>query len=158
VYAAAFAKAAGIEVVHVPYKGTADAARDLLEGRVQAYFDAAPTAISNSKTGRIRMIGVAAPTRNAAIPDVPTISEQGVAGLDLTSWIAIVGPVGMSPEVINKANALFGQALSTQSVKDTIARGAYEVSPGSPAELAADIRSAYDRWGVMIRQMGFVKQ
>jgi tripartite-type tricarboxylate transporter receptor subunit TctC len=158
VYAAAFAKAAGIEVVHVPYKGTADAARDLLEGRVQAYFDAAPTAISNSKTGRIRMIGVAAPTRNAAIPDVPTISEQGVHGLDLTSWIAIVGPVGMSPEVINKANALFGQALATPSVKDFIARGAYEVSPGSPTELAADIRSAYDRWGVMIRQMGFVKQ
>jgi tripartite-type tricarboxylate transporter receptor subunit TctC len=80
VYAAAFAKAAGIDVVHVPYKGTADAARDLLEGRVQAYFDAAPTAIQNAAGGRIRMIGVAAPKRYAAMPDVPTISEQGLPG------------------------------------------------------------------------------
>lgn len=158
VYAAAFAKAAGIEVVHVPYKGTADAARDLLEGRVQAYFDAAPTAISNSKTGRIRMLGVAAPARNFAIPDVPTISEQGVPGIDLTSWIAIVGPAGMAPDLVSRVNALLAQALNTPSVKERIAQGAYETSPGTPAELAADIKLAYERWGAMIKAMGFVKQ
>jgi len=158
VYAEAFSKTAGIEAVHVPYKGTADAARDLLEGRVQAYFDAAPTAISNSKTGRVRMIGVAAPQRNIYIPDVPTISEGGVPGIDLTSWIAIVGPPGMAPDLVVKVNALLGQALSSPQVKESIARGAYEASPGTPAELAADIKSAYDRWGAMIKQIGFVKQ
>lgn len=158
VYAEAFAKAAGIEVVHVPYKGTADAARDLLEGRVQAYFDAAPTAIQNAKTGRTRLLGVAAPVRAAAIPDVPTISEQGVPGIDLTSWIAIVGPAGMDPALTNRISGLLRQALTTPSVKEFIARGAYEASPSTPAELAADIRLAYDRWGAMIRQIGFVKQ
>jgi tripartite-type tricarboxylate transporter receptor subunit TctC len=158
VYAAAFAKAAGIEVVHVPYKGTADAARDLLEGRVQAYFDAAPTAIQNSKTGRIRMLGVAAPVRNPIIPEVPTISEQGVPGIDLTSWIAIVGPAGMAPELVNRINSLLVQTLATPQVKESIARGAYEASPSTPAELTAEIRLAYDRWGAMIRQSGFVKQ
>ena len=158
VYAEAFMKAAGIEGVHVPYKGTADAARDLLEGRVQAYFDAAPTAIQNSKTGRIRMLGVAAPARAAAIPDVPTISEQGVSGIDLTSWIAIVGPAGMAPDLVSKVNAMLAQALNSPTVKEFVARGAYEVSPGTPAELTADIRQAYDRWGAMIRQIGFVKQ
>ncbi|MFM6992033.1 MAG: Bug family tripartite tricarboxylate transporter substrate binding protein [Rhodoferax sp.] len=158
VYAEAFSKTAGIEVVHVPYKGTADAARDLLEGRVQAYFDAAPTAISNSKTGKIRMIGVAAPQRNVYIPDVPTISEGGVPGIDLTSWIAIVGPPGMAPDLVTKVNALLGQALGSAQVKESIARGAYEASPGTPAELTADIKSAYDRWGAMIKQIGFVKQ
>jgi tripartite-type tricarboxylate transporter receptor subunit TctC len=158
VYAVAFAKAAGIEVVHVPYKGTADAARDLLEGRVQAYFDAAPTAIQNALTGRIRMIGVAAPKRYAAMPDVATISEQGLPGLDLTSWIAVVGPAGMPPELVAKVNGLVTEALASPQVKDFIAKGAYEASPSTPAELAAEIRLAYDRWGAMIKQMGFEKQ
>jgi tripartite-type tricarboxylate transporter receptor subunit TctC len=158
VYAEAFSKAAGIESVHVPYKGTADAARDLLEGRVQAYFDAAPTAIQNSKTGRIRMLGVASPARNPAIPEVPTISEQGVPGIDLTSWIAIVGPAGMPADLVTRVNGLVTQALLSPQVKEFVAKGAYEVSPSTPAELAADIRSAYDRWGAMIKQIGFVKQ
>jgi tripartite-type tricarboxylate transporter receptor subunit TctC len=158
IYAAAFAKTVNIEVEHVPYKGTADAVRDLLEGRVQAYFDAAPTAIQNSRTGKIRMFGVAAPKRYAAMPDVPTFTEQGVQGLDLTSWIAIVGPAGMSPEVVSKANALFRQALVSPEVKEFIARGAYEASPSTPAELRDEMRSAYDRWGEMVRQIGFQKQ
>lgn len=158
VYAAAFAKAAGIDVVHVPYKGTADAARDLLEGRVQAYFDAAPTAIQNAKTGRIRMLGVAAPARNPVIADVPTISEQGVAGIDLTSWIAVVGPAGMPADLVAKVNALVVQALAAPQVKEFIARGAYEVAPSTPAELAAEIRTAHERWGAMIKQSGFQKQ
>jgi len=158
VYAEAFAKAAGIEMVHVPYKGTADAARDLLEGRVQAYFDAAPSAIINEKTGKIRILGVAAPVRNPFMPNVPTISEQGVPGIDLTSWIAVVGPAHMAPDVVAKVNAVFVQALATPQVHDAIAKGAYETAPSTPAELATEIRAAYERWGAMIRQIGFQKQ
>ncbi|MBX3605741.1 MAG: tripartite tricarboxylate transporter substrate binding protein [Piscinibacter sp.] len=158
VYAEAFAKAAGFEMVHVPYKGTADAARDLLEGRVQAYFDAAPTAITNEKTGKIRILGVAAPQRNPFLPNVPTIGEQGVPGIDLASWVAIVAPPKMAPELLAKVNALFVAALASKDVHDTIAKGAYETAPSTPAELTAEMRSAYDRWGTMIRQIGFQKQ
>lgn len=158
VYAEAFAKAAGIEMVHVPYKGTADAARDLLEGRVQAYFDAAPTAITNEKTGKIRILGVAAPVRNPFIPNVPTIGEQGVPGIDLTSWIAIVGPAKLPEPVVAKLNQMFGNALRDPQVKEAIARGAYEASPTTPAELSAEMKSAYDRWGAMIKAIGFQKQ
>ncbi|HSW05041.1 Bug family tripartite tricarboxylate transporter substrate binding protein [Aquabacterium sp.] len=157
-YAEAFAKAAGIDMVHVPYKGTADAARDLLEGRVQAYFDAAPTAIINEKTGKIRIIGVAAPVRNPFIPNVPTISEQGVAGIDLTSWIAVVGPARLPPELVARINAMFVQALSSAPVREAIAKGAYEAVSSTPAELNAEMRSAYERWGAMVRQIGFQKQ
>jgi tripartite-type tricarboxylate transporter receptor subunit TctC len=158
VYAAAFARAAGIEVVHVPYKGTADAARDLLEGRVQAYFDAAPTAIQNRATGRIRILGVVASARNPAIPEVPTITEGGVAGMDLPSWIAIVGPAGMAPEIVTRLNGMIHQALAAQSVRDFMAKGAYEAAASTPAELTQEIRIAYERWGTMIKQIGFVKQ
>ena len=158
IYAMAFAKAAGIEVTHVPYKGTAEAARDLLEGRVQAYFDAAPTAIQNASTGRIRMIGVAAPKRAPAIPDVPTFTEQGIPGIDLTSWIAFVGPARMPPELVARVNALLVQALNAPDVKDFYAKGAWEASPSTPAELSQEMHVAYDRWGQMIRQIGFEKQ
>jgi tripartite-type tricarboxylate transporter receptor subunit TctC len=158
IYAIAFAKAAGIEVTHVPYKGTAEAARDLLEGRVQAYFDAAPTAIQNAATGRVRMIGVAAPKRAAAIPDVPTFTEQGIPGMDLTSWICFVGPPKMAPELVNRLNSLLVQALTSPDVKDFYAKGAWEAAPSTPAELDHEMHVAYDRWGQMIKQIGFQKQ
>lgn len=158
IYAMAFAKAAGIEVTHVPYKGTAEAARDLLEGRVQAYFDAAPTAIQNAATGRIRMVAVASPRRMPAAPEVQTFSEQGIPGLDLTSWIAFVGPARMPPDVVAKSNALLVQALSSPDVKEFYAKGAWEAAPSTPAELTQEMRVAYDRWGQMVKQIGFEKQ
>ncbi|HXD41604.1 MAG TPA: tripartite tricarboxylate transporter substrate-binding protein, partial [Ramlibacter sp.] len=74
------------------------------------------------------------------------------------SWIAIVGPAGMASELVTKVNALVTEALAAPQVKEFIARGAYETSPSTPAELAAEIRSAYDRWGALIKQMGFEKQ
>jgi tripartite-type tricarboxylate transporter receptor subunit TctC len=158
IYAMAFAKAAGIEVTHVPYKGTAEAARDLLEGRVQAYFDAAPTAIQNAATGRIRMVAVASPRRMPAAPEVQTFSEQGIPGLDLTSWIAFVGPPRMPADVVAKSNALLVQALSSPDVKEFYAKGAWEAAPSTPAELTQEMRVAYERWGQMVKQIGFEKQ
>jgi tripartite-type tricarboxylate transporter receptor subunit TctC len=158
IYAMAFAKATGIEVTHVPYKGTAEAARDLLEGRVQAYFDAAPTAIQNAQTGRIRMVSVAAPKRMAAAPDVPTFTEQGIPGMDLTSWICFAGPAHMPPELVTRVNALLTQALNSPDVKDFYAKGAWETSPSTPAELTQEMHVAYERWGQMVKQIGFEKQ
>ena len=158
IYAMAFAKAVNIEITHVPYKGTADAARDLLEGRVQAYFDAAPTAIQNSAGGRIRMIGVAAPKRMIAAPEVPTFTEQGVPGMDLTSWIAIVGPANLPRDIQMKLNAMLVQTLNSPDVKDFIAKGAYEASPGTPAELMTEMHVAYEKWGQMVKSIGFEKQ
>lgn len=158
VYAEAFAKAAGIQAVHVPYKGTADAARDLLEGRVQAYFDAAPTALINEKTGRVRILGVAAPQRNRFMPNVPTLAEQGVPGIDLTSWIAVVGPARMPADRVARVNAVLVAALSDPAVREALAKGAYETDPGTPDQLAQEIRLAYDRWGAMIKAIGFQKQ
>jgi tripartite-type tricarboxylate transporter receptor subunit TctC len=158
IYAAAFMKTTGIDATHVPYKGTADAVKDLLEGRVQAYFDAAPTAIQNAQTGRIKMAAVAAPQRMKAAPDVPTFTEQGIQGLDLTSWTCFVGPAKMAPELVTRINTVLVAALNAPDVREFFARGAWEVSPTTPAELAQEMRTAYDRWGQMIKQIGFEKQ
>ncbi len=158
IYAMAFAKVVGIEVTHVPYKGTAEATRDLLEGRVQAYFDAAPTAIQNATTGRIRLAGVAAPRRAQAMPDVPTLTEQGIPGMDLTSWIGVFGPARMPADLVARVHAVLVQTLQSPDVKETYARGAWESSPSTPAELASEMRVAYDKWGAMVQQLGFQKQ
>lgn len=158
IYAMNFAKTVGIEITHVPYKGTGDVASDLLAGRVQAYFDAAPTAIQNAKTGRTRMIGVAAPKRMAAAPEVPTFTEQGVPGMDLTSWVAIFGPAKMSKETLAKVNAVIVGAVESAEVKEFVARGAYEAAGSTPQELEQEVRVAYDKWGAMVKKIGFQKQ
>jgi tripartite-type tricarboxylate transporter receptor subunit TctC len=157
-YAEALAKAAGLQIVHVPYKGTADALRDLLEGRVQAYFDAAPTAIANARTGRIRLLAVAAPARSPVLPDVPTLAEQGVPGIDMTSWIAVVGPAGMASGVVSAVNAALRATLESAPVREAIARGAYEVAPTTPDEMAAEMRLAHERWGALVQAIGFRRQ
>ena len=77
---------------------------------------------------------------------------------DQARWIAIVGPARMPPELVSRVNAVLVAALSNPQVHDTIAKGAYETAPSTPAELATEIRSAYERWGAMIKQIGFVKQ
>ena len=94
----------------------------------------------------------------AAAPEVPTFNEQGIPGMDLTSWIGFVGPAKMAPELVTRINALLVQALNAPDVKEFYAKGAWETAPSSPAELAQEMRVAYDRWGQMIRQIGFEKQ
>lgn len=158
IYAMTFAHITGIQITHVPYKGTADAASDLLAGRVQAYFDAAPTAIQNASGGRIRMIAVAAPKRMAAAPEVPTFTEQGVPGMDLTSWVAIFGPAKMPKDVLARVNALVVKAVDAPDVKEFIAKGAYEAAGSTPEELAQEQRVAYEKWGAMVKQIGLQKQ
>jgi tripartite-type tricarboxylate transporter receptor subunit TctC len=105
IYGEAFARQAGLDVVHVPYKGGADAAKDFLAGRVQYYFDAAPNAIQNTATGKVRMLAVAAPRRSPMLPDVPTMTEQGVSGVDMASWLGFYGPARMPAPVVAKLNA-----------------------------------------------------
>jgi tripartite-type tricarboxylate transporter receptor subunit TctC len=158
IYGEAFAQKAGLDVVHVPYKGGADAAKDFLAGRVQYYFDAAPNAIQNTATGKVRMLAVAAPKRSAMLPDVPTMTEQGVAGVDMPSWLGFYGPARMPAPVVAKLNAGLAQVLAMPATRDFFRQGAYEAESSSPAQLAELTRSTYDQWGDMIRKLGLVKQ
>ncbi|WP_418121413.1 Bug family tripartite tricarboxylate transporter substrate binding protein [Variovorax sp. 160MFSha2.1] len=158
IYGEAFARQAGLDVVHVPYKGGADAARDFLAGRVQYYFDAAPNAIQNTATGKVRMLAVAAPKRSPMLPDVPTMGEQGVSGVDMPSWLGFYGPARMPAPVVEKLNAALAQVLAMPATRDFFRQGAYEAESSSPKQLADLTRSTYDQWGDIIRKLGLVKQ
>jgi len=142
----------------IPYKGAADAANDLLAGRVQLMFDAATTAIQNVNTGKLRMLGVVAETRSPFLPDVPTLTEQGLKGIDLVGWLGWYGPAKMPSEIVARLNAALVKALADPKVKDDYGKGAYEALSSSPAELGALTRDSYERWGKIIRDMGIKPQ
>lgn len=158
IYGEAFARQAELDVVHIPYKGGADAAKDFLAGRVQYYFDAAPNAIQNAATGKVRMLAVAAPRRSPMLPDVPTMTEQGVSDLDMASWLGFFGPARMPGPVVARLNAALQQVLAMPATQEFFRQGAYEAESSSPQQLAQLTRTTYDQWGDIIRKLGLMKQ
>jgi tripartite-type tricarboxylate transporter receptor subunit TctC len=158
IFGETFKANAGITMEHIPYKGGADLAADLIEGRVQVAFDAAPAAINNSKSGKARIIGVAAPQRTPFLPDVPTIAEQGVKDVDIVSFLGWFGPKGMSPDVVKKLNAALAQAIAQPQVKEFYNTGAYTAESSTPELLAREVKDSYDRWGALVKKIGLQKQ
>lgn len=149
---------AGITMEHIPYKGGADLAADLLEGRVQVAFDAAPAAINNAKSGKVRLIAVAAPTRSPFLPDVPTTLEQGIKDIDIVSFLGWFGPKGMSPDVVKKLNAALAQSIAQPAVRDFYNTGAYTAESSTPEALAREVKDSHERWGALVAKIGLQKQ
>lgn len=154
-FAEMFMRQAGVPMVHVPYKGTGDAVKDLLAGRVQLMFDAGTSAIANSSSGRLKMIGVVGEKRSPFTPDVPTMTEQGIKGIDLVGWLGWFGPANLPAEIVRKYNAAFVKVLADPAVKAGIEKGGYESLSSTPEELAAMVRRDIDRWGRIIKDIGF---
>jgi tripartite-type tricarboxylate transporter receptor subunit TctC len=157
-FAEMFMRQSGVEMVHVPYKGTGDAVKDLLAGRVQIMFDAGTSAIANAATGRLRMIGVVGEKRSPFTPDVPTLTEQGIKGIDLIGWLGWFGPANLPPDITKKLNAAFVKALADPQVKSAIEKGGYESVSSTPEELAALTRRDIERWSRVIKDIGFKPQ
>jgi len=143
---------------HIPYKGGSDLAADLIEGRVQVAFDAAPAAINNARSGKARIIAVAAPTRSPFLPDVPTTVEQGVKDIDIVSFLCWFGPKGMAPDVVRKLNAALVQSIAQPSVKEFYNTGAYTAESSSPELLAREVKDSYERWGALVKKINLQKQ
>jgi len=158
IFAEMLMRETGLEMVHIPYKGAGDAAKDLIGGTVQLMFDPATSALKNASSGRLRIIGVAAETRSRFLPEVPTIDEQGYKGMNLTGWVGWYGPAGMAPATVQKLNAALVKVLGMPEVKEVFDRGAYEAASSTPEELAALTRDFYERWGKIVRDLGMKPQ
>jgi tripartite-type tricarboxylate transporter receptor subunit TctC len=157
-FAEMFMRQSGVQMVHVPYKGTGDAVKDLLAGRVQIMFDAGTSAIANAASGRLRMIGVVGEKRSPFTPNVPTMTEQGIVGIDLVGWLGWFGPANLPPEITKKLNAAFVKALADPSVKAAIEKGGYESVSSTPEELGGLVRRDIGRWSKIIKDIGFKPQ
>jgi tripartite-type tricarboxylate transporter receptor subunit TctC len=148
-----FKRLAGIDLVHVPYKGSGDAMKDHLTGTVQLFFDGPTTAIANAKTGRVKLIATAAETRKAALPDLPTMRE---AGYDVGMWgyLWFWGPAGMAPGTIDAVYQHLARAINHSEVKELFAKGGSEATALPPAEMMRVAQDLHVRWGSVIRTLG----
>ena len=157
-FAEMFMRQSGVDMVHVPYKGTGDAVKDLLVGRVQIMFDAGTSAIANASTGRLKMIGVVGEKRSPFTPDVPTMTEQGIKGIDLVGWLGWFAPANLPPEITRRLNAALVRVHANPELKSAYEKGGYESVSSSSEELGGMVKRDIDRWGRIIKDIGFKPQ
>ena len=138
-------------LLHVPYKGAAPAITDVMGGQVAAFFGDIPGLITQVKGGKLKAIGLAAPRRHPALPDVPTFAEQGIAGVDSNNWYAIYVPAKTPPETVATLNRAVRAVLATPAVSDRLAASGAVPMASTPQDLAALVRQDTEKWGKLIR-------
>jgi tripartite-type tricarboxylate transporter receptor subunit TctC len=149
-----FARAAGITLVHIPYKGTAPALTDVLGGHIPMAFAPIPATHANVSGGLLRALAVTSARRSTLLPDVPTISEAGLPGFDISLYYGLVAPVGTPRLVIDKLNTALRAALASEDVKKQLAQDGTEVTPGSPEDYADFIDKDEKKWSQLLHASG----
>ncbi len=155
--AALFEKMAGIEMVHVPYRGGAPAVVDTVSGQTQLFFTAGTQSLEHVKAGKLRLLAVTEGKRSPLLPDVPTVNET-LPGYEMAVWYAAYGPAGLPDEVSAKLNTEINRIVSLPDVKKRMEDIAVEVANATPQELHALTRADADRWGRIIRTLGVTVQ
>ncbi|MPS94660.1 tripartite tricarboxylate transporter substrate binding protein [Comamonas sp.] len=146
---------AGTQLQHVPYRGTGPALNDLLAGQVDMTFTDILTAMPYIKAGKVKALGVATAKRSSAMPRIPTIAEQGLAGYDVSVFFGVVGPKGMPAERVEMLNQAYAKSLDSESVKNAFAaQGLERGTDVKPAYLAGLVKSELDRWSEVVRKAG----
>ena len=148
-----FRMATGIEMVHVPYRGTPAAQSALLAGDVDAMFDGVGSSMSHIQSGALRALGVTATARLRMLPDVPLIGDA-VPGYTVTGWLGIGAPNGTPTEVVDRLNKEVNEALADPAVKTRMAEIGSEISPGSPADFGKFIADETEKWAKVIKFAG----
>lgn len=149
---AAFAARAGIELTHVPYKGTAQSITDLAAGQVHLLFDSIPTGMPHVASGRLRALAVTGDRRSALAPNLPTVAESGLPGYASVTWFGVYGPAGMQPALVNRINQAFNRALQNPDVIASLARQGVEPAQAqTPAQFAAMVQADSARWAKVIK-------
>ena len=144
----------GVNISHIPYKGTGQATTDLMGGRVQMMFTPTLAVTQHVQAGRLRALGVTSVTRSRVMSDLPTLAEAGVTGYEFGAWYGILGPARMPADVVNKLNAEAQRALQTQEIKDRLNTEDLDPANATPAQLD-DIRKAeLVKWRKIVTQLG----
>jgi tripartite-type tricarboxylate transporter receptor subunit TctC len=149
-----FAQRAGIKLLHIPYKGAAPAVVDTVSGQATMLCAAYSSVAGQVRAGKLRALAVTSLKRMELEPNVPTVSESGLPGFESNQWWAVSGPAGMPVPIINRLNADLNRIVRTDEVKKRLAADGAEPGGGTPAELAAYIKTDYEKWGAVIRTVG----
>ncbi|CAN5689209.1 tripartite tricarboxylate transporter substrate binding protein [soil metagenome] len=153
-----FKSATGVDMLHVPYKGSIPAVTDLLGGQIQAIFDAGTSSLPQVRAGKLRVLGVSSLKRASGTPDIPTIAESGVPGFDATFWFGIVAPASTPKAIVQKLSAEINDILKQPAVRDRYKPNGVELAGSTPEEMAAQIQADIPRWNEIQRRSGVVPE
>jgi tripartite-type tricarboxylate transporter receptor subunit TctC len=149
-----FKMMAGVQMTHVPYKGSGPALADLLGGHVQLMFDNLPTALPLAREGKVKGIAVTSRTRHPLAPDVPTLDELGLSGFEASPWFGFVVPSGTPKPIVERLHAELVKALRDPEVAQSLGKVGLSIVASSPAEFAAFISSESQRWRQVVERSG----
>jgi tripartite-type tricarboxylate transporter receptor subunit TctC len=151
-----FKSMAGIDVVHVPFKGSGQALIDVVAGRVSLIFDNMPSALPHIRAGKLRALGVTGSRRSGALPEVPTIAEAGVPGYESLSWSGLAVPAGTPRDVVQRLNRESAAILASADMKQKLAEQGADAVGGPPEAFAAHIRAEREKWSRLVRERNIV--
>lgn len=150
-----FNMVAGVKLVHIPYKGSGQSVQDLIAGQVKTAFDTTPTVMSFVNSGKLRALAVTSRKRLASLPDVPTMTEAGVAGYEMSSWYGLFAPAGTPPGIVRKVHAEVSRAQAAPDVRARLEQlGADDTHTATPEEFARHVKSEIARYAAVIKAAG----
>lgn len=147
-----FKRQAGVNITHIPYKGSPPALNDLMSGQLDVVFDTLPATQSFIKGGRLRALAITSAQRNPAIPDVPTSAEAGLKGFEVSSMFGLLAPAATPKDVMNRLSGAMKEIMAMKEVKDAMAAQGVSAVYTSPDEARAAIKDEVDRWSKIIRE------
>ncbi|MEG1767715.1 MAG: tripartite tricarboxylate transporter substrate binding protein [Comamonas sp.] len=151
---ALFEALAGVNMMHVPYKGSAPLLTDVLAGRVDMTFDSYTVYEEQIRTGRARALAVTSRTRLSSLPDIPTLAEAGLAGYDVSNWLGVMAPANTPKAVIDTLNAALVRAMATPELRKQLIHLGIEPASSSPEEFAQLVRAEIPKWRTIVKQSG----
>jgi tripartite-type tricarboxylate transporter receptor subunit TctC len=149
-----FKQMTGVEMPHVPYRGSGPAINDLIAGQVEVMFDNLPSSIEHAKAGSLRPLAVTSSRRSPALPDIPTLDETGLAGFEASSWFALFAPKGTPSEITTRLNQEVRKALESPELQKRFADLGGEIKPMSPDELMTFVKAEHEKWAKVVKASG----
>ena len=145
---------AGVDLVHIPYKGNAQALNDVVGGQVDMIFSALPPALPLAKAGKVRILGVAIPERLRSMPEMPTVAEQGLPGYEMSTWYGVFAPAGSPPEAVEKLGVELRRAVADLKVREQIIAQGIEPVSNTPAEFRTFVNAELEKWARVVKAAG----
>lgn len=144
----------GLNMLHVPYRGSAPAVSDLLGGQVQSMFDNSPSAMPHVQAGKLRALAITSKERSHLLPDVPTVAESGFPGFEVQSWFGMSAPKGTPSQAINRLNAALNAALEDPAIKQRLMDMVATTSPGTPGDMQKFVNDELKNWNEVVKASG----
>jgi tripartite-type tricarboxylate transporter receptor subunit TctC len=149
-----FKSMTGTNIVHVPYRGAGPVIADLVGGHVEVVFVNIPPVLSAIQAGQVRALGVTTKTRSSVLPQVPTLHESGLTNFESTTWYGVIGPAGLSSDIIKRWNEAIVAAMASPDVREPMLRMGSEPSTNSPEQFREFIRADIDNWAKVVKAAG----